>query len=65
MNEFDKIKECPICGGKEFGEGKLSGYTKMMPINKIISNGSDMTADICLNCGHIVSMKVLKPEKFK
>lgn len=58
-------KECPMCGSKDIGKGKLSGYANMMPIGKIFTTGSEVVADICTNCGHILAMKVEKPEKFR
>lgn len=57
--------ECPMCGSKKIGKGKFCGYAKIMPANKIISNGSEVIADICTNCGYILSMSVKNPEKFK
>ncbi|MDP4145312.1 MAG: transcription initiation factor TFIIIB [Bacillota bacterium] len=65
MEEGNKVKACPICGCTEIGQGKLTGYSKMMPLHTIFSNGSDVIADICLECGHIISMRVTRPDKFK
>jgi hypothetical protein len=57
---------CPICGCKEIGHGKHSYQGCMYPLNGgIFSTGSEVIADICTNCGHILSMRVEKPEKFK
>lgn len=58
-------KECPKCGCKEMGKGKLSGYAMMSPVGKIFSMGSEIIAEICTECGHILEMKVKHPEKFK
>jgi predicted RNA-binding Zn-ribbon protein involved in translation (DUF1610 family) len=58
-------KECPICGSKEIGKGKLSGYAKMMPVNRLFTTGSEVVADICTKCGHILSLNVTNPKKFK
>jgi predicted RNA-binding Zn-ribbon protein involved in translation (DUF1610 family) len=58
-------KECPICGCSEIGQGKQMAQAKMMPINKFFSSGSVVIADICTSCGHILSMRVAEPEKFK
>ncbi|MCT4606218.1 MAG: transcription initiation factor TFIIIB [Marinisporobacter sp.] len=58
-------KECPVCGSKDIGKGKQYAQGKMFPIDNLISLGSEVIAEICTNCGHILSMKVTKPEKFK
>jgi heterodisulfide reductase subunit B len=58
-------KECPICGCSHIGLGKHVAQGKMMPLNKILTSGSEVIADICTNCGHILSMRVVNPEKFK
>lgn len=62
---MEKNIQCPICGSMEIGQGKLSGYANIMPVNKIMSTGSQIIADICTDCGYILSMKVKNPEKFK
>ncbi|MTI49317.1 transcription initiation factor TFIIIB [Sporosalibacterium faouarense] len=62
---MERNKECPECGCKEISKGKLSGYASMMPAYKTLSMGSAIIADICTNCGHILSMKVTRPEKFR
>lgn len=58
-------KLCPICGSSEIGQGKQTAQGKMMPVDNALSFGSVVIADICTNCGHILSMKVVNPEKFK
>lgn len=56
--------KCPLCGSKEIGQGK-QGQSRMIPMNKFWTTGSEIIADICTNCGHILSMKVRRPEIFK
>lgn len=64
--ELSELAECPICGSKEIKEGKQSGYARMYPINSFLNiGGSNIIARICTDCGHILSMRVEKPEKFK
>jgi len=58
-------KSCPICGSSEIGQGKQTAQGKMMPVDNVLSLGSVVIADICTNCGHILSMKVANLEKFK
>jgi rRNA maturation endonuclease Nob1 len=65
---MDSKKECPICGCKEIGKGRLSAI--MEPANKptyktFFTGGSIIEADICTKCGHVLSLRVAKPEKFK
>ena len=57
------IKECPMCGCKEIGQGTMSPVAQMMPLHGLWS--SDIMADICTNCGYIISMKVKEPKNFK
>lgn len=64
-NKMSEHSECPVCGSKEIGKGKQYAQGKMFPINNLLSAGSEVIADICTNCGHILSMKVKKPEKFR
>ncbi|MBU3100831.1 MULTISPECIES: transcription initiation factor TFIIIB [Clostridium] len=56
---------CPICGCKEIGKGKQYAQGKMYPIDKTFSLGSEIIAEICTECGYILSTRVTNPEKFK
>ncbi|WP_231634316.1 hypothetical protein [Salinicoccus sp. YB14-2] len=58
-------KECPECGSRDIEQGKLSGYAAMRPKHRALSFGSAIIADVCTDCGEILSMKVEKPEQFK
>ena len=62
---MEDIKKCPICGCEEIGQGKQNYQGSMLPMNNIFSRGSVVIADICTKCGHILSMRVKNPEKFK
>ncbi|EPY2272945.1 transcription initiation factor TFIIIB [Clostridium sporogenes] len=57
-------QKCPICGCEDIGKGKQRGYGSMVPIGGSIF-GSEIIADICTKCGHILAMRVENPEKFK
>jgi hypothetical protein len=57
-------KVCPICGCNEIGKGRQIGQGGMMAIKSLFA-GSIVIADICTECGHILSMRVEKPEIFK
>lgn len=61
--EYDK--KCPICGSTEIGEGKQTGEGIMVPLEGFFKTGSEVLADICTDCGHILSMRVKNPKKFK
>jgi len=58
--------KCPKCGCKEIGQGKQSFQGKMLPINNLsILGGSDIIADICIDCGYIIETRVERPDRFK
>ncbi|NBI08168.1 transcription initiation factor TFIIIB [Senegalia massiliensis] len=59
------IIKCPVCGCEEIEKGNTYGEGSMFPIKSRFKSGSEVIADICTNCGHILSMRVSKPEKFK
>ena len=56
-------KKCPVCGCEEIGEGRQYAQGSMFPVKGLF--GSQVIADICTKCGHILSMRVKNPEKFK
>ncbi|NNU78098.1 transcription initiation factor TFIIIB (plasmid) [Clostridium estertheticum] len=59
-------RKCPICGCEEIGQGRLAGYAVMVLIKgNVFNTGSATIVDICTACGHILSMRVGKPETFK
>lgn len=60
-----KIKECPLCGCNEIGEGIQNNYAKVHPVGDFMSFGSDIIHYICTDCGYIIASRVKKPEKFK
>jgi predicted nucleic-acid-binding Zn-ribbon protein len=62
---LEQINVCPKCGCKEIGQGKQMGNGGMAPINRILTFGSDIIADICTECGYIIESRVEKPHKFK
>ncbi|RLQ93774.1 hypothetical protein [Falsibacillus albus] len=55
---------CRNCGGTEFAEGKMDGYSVVRPVDKMMSMGSPLLLNICKKCGEVRSMRVMKPEKF-
>lgn len=52
-----------MCGCKEIGQGTMSPVAQMMPLHGLWS--ADIMADICTNCGYIISMRVKDPKNFK
>ena len=67
MINLEDSKKCPICKCEEVGKGRHYAQGAMFPLGGIFSlkTGSEVIADICTNCGYILSMKVNNPEKFK
>jgi len=59
------MKECPVCGSKELGQGRQTGEGRMLPLHSFFKSGSSIIATICLDCGHILSMRVENPQQFK
>jgi len=63
---MERNRKCPVCGSSEIGQGILTGYANITPVKgRIFKSGSAILADICTECGNILSMRVEKPEKFK
>lgn len=62
MNNQNQI--CNSCGGKKFTKGRLDGYAKVRPLNKIFSLGSGMILTFCKKCGEVSSMRVENLNKF-
>ncbi len=56
-------EKCPECGSRQIGCGVFSGYANMSVQGKWLSS-SKVYADVCSNCGLIISMHVAQPEKF-
>lgn len=68
MDSNPLIDVCPICKSSMIGKGKITGYGRMYPENSVLPStikSSKILAYICCNCGHILSMKVEKPDLFK
>jgi len=61
---MENNQECPICGCQEIGKGKQIAQGSMVPIGSMWT-GSAIISDICTECGHILSMRVEKPGKFR
>lgn len=56
---------CPQCGCEEIGRGRFAGDVRLFPQNKAFTLGSRVEADVCTDCGYIVSIRVENPERFK
>lgn len=59
-----EIKECPYCGGTEFGEGRQRGHAKLVTSTFALT-GEDVYHTVCINCGSIVRSFIKGPENFK
>lgn len=61
-----KDVNCPKCGSNDIHKGRIAGNgVRMEPIGVFFSIGSEITADICCDCGHILCWQVTEPKKFK
>lgn len=60
-------KKCPECGCKKIAHAKLDINARLYPVDAWfkIMNGSEVIAELCTNCGYILNMRALNPEKFK
>lgn len=65
MTMETKKVSCPRCDSKEVGMGKFTGYANLMPLDRLFTNGSEVLVELCTDCGHVIGLKVEKPEKFK
>lgn len=59
-----EVKECPYCGGTEFGEGYQRGYAKIVA-GVFNLGGDNLYHIICMNCGSVVRSYVRYPDRFK
>lgn len=62
---MESEKKCPICGCREIGIGTQTNQARMIPFRGVFRLSSDVIAEICTKCGHIISMRVEYPERFK
>lgn len=67
MIVMEKEKKCPECGCREIVQSSFGADSKIYPINIIFKpgKGSEVIAEVCAKCGHILNMKVLNPEKLR
>lgn len=61
MNNTDKT--CKSCGGTSFVEA--TDFVNLRPLNKKMSFGSERIFTVCTDCGEVISIKVLNPEKLR
>lgn len=65
MSKNENFKKCPYCNSEKIGYGFQTNHAKMIPLDRTISSkSSDILAEICCQCGHILSLKVENPEYF-
>ena len=58
------IKECPYCGGNDFGEGYQLAQGSIVK-NLWAFKASKVTHIICKACGSIVHSRIEDPERFE
>jgi len=54
---------CKICKGNSFVQA--TDYINLRPLNKKMAFGSEKVYNVCLDCGEVVSIKIMSPEKLK
>ncbi|WP_195938119.1 transcription initiation factor TFIIIB [Romboutsia sp. 1001713B170131_170501_G6] len=59
------LEKCPLCGCSEIGEGSFVGYGGLINSKSLIPKTQEVVASVCTECGYIIAMRVLKPNKFK
>jgi hypothetical protein len=62
---MEDSKKCPICECEEIGKGRIMGAGLFPLTLNPFKMGSEILADICINCGYVLSMRVKNPKKFK
>lgn len=62
-----ETKKCPACGSSRIGQGVFSGYANLTVCNsqgKAGFRSSAVKAEVCGDCGLILGLYAVKPEKF-
>lgn len=62
-----EMKKCPACGSFSIGEGVFSGYANLTACKangKGSMRSSSVRAEVCCECGLIINLYAVKPEKF-
>jgi len=56
---------CPLCSSTKIVHGYQTRHAQMIPVDRgTFTKSSDVLADICGDCGCIISLKVRNPEYF-
>ncbi|KGM99658.1 hypothetical protein IRP63_02615 [Clostridium botulinum] len=60
-------KQCPKCNCKEIKQGVFEPNAKLIAMGSILTMGNttDVIAEVCPKCGHILELKVGNPTIFK
>ena len=61
------IEKCTNCGSRQIGQGKFNGYANISVCNekgRETLRSSPVAAEVCANCGLVLSLRVTQPEKF-
>ncbi|GAB6486138.1 TPA: hypothetical protein QCV71_005942 [Bacillus cereus] len=60
-------KKCPNCGFREIRQDLLDVQEclKLISMNNLFNQFSSVIADVCTECGNILSMKAEHPDYFK
>jgi len=58
-------KKCPECGSYEINLCRPNIKFKLLPLNKLISLGTEVFVEVCKECGLIISFRVNDTKKIK
>ncbi|MGW5983794.1 hypothetical protein ACWFOP_26030 [Bacillus mycoides] len=59
-------KKCPNCGFREIRQySYVQADLRLISTNNLFNQFSSVIADVCTECGNILSMKAEHPEYFK
>jgi predicted RNA-binding Zn-ribbon protein involved in translation (DUF1610 family) len=60
--ERNEPESCPNCGCKIIVQGELRG-NRIFAKDELLGLGSNLTADVCKDCGLVVRLWVDRPER--
>jgi predicted RNA-binding Zn-ribbon protein involved in translation (DUF1610 family) len=65
--ELKMHKKCPNCGFREIRQCSLEvqAYLRLSSTNNLFNQFPSVIADVCTECGNILSMKAEHPKYFK
>lgn len=60
------MEKCPICGSEKTKQGKLMGIATLQSMDARSGiGGSELNFTFCAECGEVLGIKVVDPDKIK